>query len=150
MDFGGIIYVVLFVGIFVFSLLKDRLKNKENREKRAAQAQAQTTAEEKNEQMREAWEKQWDRVLKDKVKVEEKKSVQKKSSDPFLTTEMNTYGSNSAKKGQSQRIKVPKQEPVRASVRKPAEKAENEFSFRSVEDARRAFIASEIWNRKYC
>lgn len=150
MDFGEIIYVVLFVGIFVFSLLKDRLKNKENKEKRAAQAQAHTTAEEKNQQMREEWQKQWDQVLKEKLKVEEKKSVQKKSSDPFLTTEMNTYGSNNAKKAQSQRVKTPKQENVRASVRKPVEKPENEFSFRSVEDARRAFIASEIWNRKYC
>lgn len=143
MDAGDLISLLVFVGIFVFSLLKNKLKIAENRENRAVQNQAQTPAEVRNKQLKDEWNKQWENVLP------KKKENVKKSSSPFLTTEMNTFGKQEGTHTQKKQVADAPNSGMGRNTAKSSSNSLDDFSFKTAEDARRAFIASEIWNRKY-
>ena len=122
-----LIYVLIIVAVFVYNLLKDKWKADANREKSKAQNRPVGG-------------------IAESMQASVQKKPQRRPSDPFLTAEMNTYDVEKPNKHQNQRAG----QKSRANVPNPVdEKRKPEISFKSVEDARRAFIASEIWNRKY-
>jgi hypothetical protein len=127
MDSKVLIYILVFVGVFVFNLLKDKWKADANREKSKAQNRPVGGVGESMPAPSQSMPKK------------------RKSSDPFLTAEMNTYDVEKPQKqsGKKSRVNMPN-----LAENASAEGA-SEFSFKTAEDARRAFIASEIWNRKY-
>ena len=126
-----LIYILVFVGVFIFSFLKDKWQADANREKSVA----------KNRPVG---------GVAESMPAPAQSKPKKHSTDPFLTAEMRTYDVEIPKKQQSnqtsKKSRANKSNPAMANVQEPKR---NEFSFNSVEDARRAFIASEIWNRKY-
>ena len=131
MDSSALIYILIFVGLFVYSLLKNKMKSDEKREESRAKSQTISTG------------------VEPMTFPSRKSAPTRKPSDPFLTTEMDTYDSVKDNR------KLKKHTKKNAPVEKPIDSSENNygtdngFSMKTVEDARRAFIASEIWNRKY-
>ncbi|MCR5498360.1 MAG: hypothetical protein K6F48_11030 [Paludibacteraceae bacterium] len=133
MDSSDFIYILLVVGIFVYSIMKSKIKAAENREESKAKSQTISSGV---EPMTTPFK---ERIASDK----------KRSSSPFLTTEMETYDS-------AKNVRKQKTQPQK-NVRKDASSSmagadmdcSDGFSFKTAEDAKRAFIASEIWNRKY-
>ena len=130
MDSKVLIYILIFVGVFIFNLLKDKWQADAKREKSVA----------KNRPVG---------GVAESALAPAQSKPKKRSSDPFLTAEMRTYDVERPKKQQNNHTKksrANKPNPVMENAQEPKN---NEFAFNSVEDARRAFIASEIWNRKY-
>ncbi len=133
MDSLDFIYILLVIGVFVYSIMKSKIKAAENREESRAKSQTISSGVEP-----------MTTPFKERVA-----SNKKKSSSPFLTTEMETFDSVRNVRNQ----KVQPRNNVRTD--KPSSMAgvdmgsADGFSFKTTEDARRAFIASEIWNRKY-
>lgn len=160
MGVKAVLYLLIVIGFFFYSLIKDK--------------RSKTTGNEPEDPnpdprggvpgIRPSVQNQMDsyrRRLEENVSPYEEKfssgkkqspKTQKKSSSPFLSGELENYastyesfsGKNKKKKNKDKNMRT-EDAPISASEIG----SENEISFDTPEDAKRAFIYSEIWNRKY-
>lgn len=148
-----VLYILIFVGIFIYTALKDKVAANAKRkastphhDAHSSHSAETTSMDELSKRIRE-----FERSLKEEnASLNSNKSVsqpanKKKTSSPFLSTEEGTFNHTNSKKQAKNKVKQ--------SVVTPIEDSEIgkqvDVAFGTPEDAKRAFVYSEIWNRKY-
>lgn len=148
-----VLYILIFIGIFIYTALKDKVAANAKRNANAphndlhpSQSTERTSMDELSKRIRE-----FERSLKEEnASLNSSKSVsqpanKKNSSSPFLSTEEETFNRTDSKKKQTKNKK-----PQSVAAIEDSEIGKQvDVAFGTPEDAKRAFVYSEIWNRKY-
>jgi hypothetical protein len=123
MDSGNLIYVLVVLAVIVFNIIKSKAKQQE-------EVRDYTD----NFPEKEEWRDERTVIVKEEVK------------NPYTST-FNEHHEIQKKKD-IKKTPVAQQNDKKTSSYHAIEE-DKDISFKDVEDARRAFIYSEIWNRKY-